>query len=538
MKLIKHIFLVLAGLIIAFCLIIVICALNPALTQRLAAQVSNLRPGSASSGNQVILTEEQARGTGVLPEGTEGINVDWLPNRETAGYLIPEAMPENLPAEVWGRWGYIPVSSEAEQVLQDEVYNLDDLLTDVDLEVESLFPEIYYPYYAMLEPELKLIYFQIYSNAMVTNPSFVLASEANLQEVETAFEALFNDHPELTDMNTSYSCLYLEDGTVVEIRLDYNELSNDLDRLLEMLSHEEDIVREASRFSTDFEKVKYIHDYLAETVEYDLNAPMNQVAYSAMMNRRTVCAGYARAFQLLMQKMDIPCYYCTGFAGEDHAWNIVLLDGKYYNIDVTWDDMETISYDYFNKTDAEFADTHVRTGLSVYLPACTGTYYGAEALARLEESSSMTAEDADMADSQETEEDTASAETSWPQLQAPLTWTGRGDLGNWEPEEQKPQEDQIAATYGGETVLDTMEKYYDDCEAQMKEVGTGDQHFSNVIPSSLWGSVESAYSSGAYKSGYVTDALKELKAENFSVQIQVVDIGGGYYRVYHNIYTY
>lgn len=91
--------------------------------------------------------------------------------------------------------------------------------------------------------------------------------------------------------------------------------------------------------------------------------------------KKRKCAGYARAFQYILQKLSIPCYYCTGHAGEEHAWNIVALEEDYYNVDVTWDDTDQISYDYFNKTDADYAKTHVRTNLSVNLPPCNGTAY-------------------------------------------------------------------------------------------------------------------------------------------------------------------
>ena len=80
-----------------------------------------------------------------------------------------------------------------------------------------------------------------------------------------------------------------------------------------------------------------MHDTLAERITYDLSAEMSQSAYSALVNGRTVCAGYARAFQYIMQRLGIPCYYCTGYAGESHAWNIVGMEDGYYNVDVTWD---------------------------------------------------------------------------------------------------------------------------------------------------------------------------------------------------------
>ena len=538
MKLIKRILFGLVGLILAVCLVILICALNPSLTKSLAEQVQTLQQGSAP-GTSGVITPENARGEGTLPEAIPGINVNWLPNRETEGYLVPAVMPENLPAAVNGLWGYEPVSGKSQQIVQEEADNLSGILTGGETEAEFEYPAIYYPYYQMLEPDLQRLYGQIYTNALTVVPSFVPVVDVNLEQLEIVFEAVFNDHPELGFLETGYTCLYLEDGTCVEISLIYNELINDMDTAWALITiRENEIMTAGAALSSDFERVKYVHDLLAESVEYDLNAPINQSAYSAMVNGRTVCAGYARAFQVLMQDLGIPCYYCTGFAGEDHAWNIVRLDGKYYNVDVTWDDMEPLNYDYFNKTDAEFSDTHVRTGLSVYLPACTGTFYGAEALERLEAEKDQTDEtqtgDQNAGGGQGNQGETPAR----PTLEHPLTWSGHGSINGKDPAANEHQNNLDKAGIDEEDVLDTLQKYYDDCEAQLKEVGVGDKQFNNVVPASLWNSVERAYSSGAYWKGYVEDALKELKVENFAIQVQVQNLGGGYYRIYHNVLTY
>jgi transglutaminase/protease-like cytokinesis protein 3 len=51
--------------------------------------------------------------------------------------------------------------------------------------------------------------------------------------------------------------------------------------------------------------------------------------------------------------------------GEEHVWNIVKVDGKWYNIDLTWDDPildngeSMISYDFFLKNNEDFYD-HLR----------------------------------------------------------------------------------------------------------------------------------------------------------------------------------
>lgn len=536
----------------AFCLAIIICALNPSLTNMLAKRVQILQQDAAPEG-QGASSAEQGRGEGVLPEAIPGINVNWMPNRETEGYLIPANMPENLPPEVSGLWGYEPVSADTVLIEPEEADILSDILTGAETE-EWPFNDDYFPYYLMLESDLKPLYRQIYTNAIAQVTSFVPVTDVSLEELNTVFEAVFNDHPELVLLETGYSCMYLEDGTCVEITLKYNDLIDNEPGRIDYVNKCMELLQEADALGSDIEKEKYIHDALAEMAAYDMNAPYNQVAYSTIENGRTVCAGYARAFQMLMIELGIPCYYCTGYAGEAHAWNIVLLDGKYYNVDLTWDDTDPMTYDYFNKTDAEFADTHVRTGLSVYLPACTGTLYGgdpAEIIA--DQATNVSGDDVSGGDNASDSEDIPDGDDALggslinPNPQKPLVWEDRGksegesaggDAPELSDEELKRLENLLKAGITEEEVLDTLAEYYDDCKAQMKQVGVGDKHFSNVVPASLWSGVESAYSSGAYRSGYVDDALRELKVDNFSIQLQVQNLGGGFYRIYHNVYTY
>ena len=525
MKFIKRLLFTLVGLIIAVCLGVLICALNPALTDSIAKKLKAVQAGFGA-GTQT----DETRGTGVLAESVPGINADWLEDRENKGYLVPGQNPGNPPAAVGGLAGYEPVNGSAQQVLQEEA----DTIAPGELGEELTFDVNYYPYYAMLETDMRRLYSQIYANASQLNDSFTPVTDVDLERLKRVFEAVYNDHPELFWLDTSFSCKYLEDGTCVEITLDYNETVNDLTAAREMfLGQAEVILSRARSLGSDYEKEKYVHDALAKQVEYDLNGRMNQSAYSGMVTARTVCAGYARAFQYLMQQLGIPCYYCNVFAGEDHAWNIVRLGGEYYNVDVTWDDTTDLTYDYFNKTDAQFASTHRRTGLSVYLPACMGTAFGKNAA---EQDSEQTGDqgDSDVQASQEP--------------MRPLTWEGHGGTGQKddekkEPDQQSKDEEQRRKDLeqlgiSEDEVMDTMEEYYADCAAQMKLIGVGDGQFSNVVPSSLWRTVELAYSIGSYKNGYVNDFLKEFEAEDFYIQLEVQNLGRGYYRVIHNVVTY
>ena len=84
---------------------------------------------------------------------------------------------------------------------------------------------------------------------------------------------------------------------------------------------------------------------------------------SAFIRDTTVCDGYARALTLLLRKAGFETNYVVGdvdFDDDLHAWVIVKLGGRYFNIDPTWDDGSTITYTNFLKSDAEFvARNHV-----------------------------------------------------------------------------------------------------------------------------------------------------------------------------------
>jgi|GEM_PF-5302377 len=122
---------------------------------------------------------------------------------------------------------------------------------------------------------------------------------------------------------------------------------------------------------SDYEKVKYIHDYICAQGSYDYTYT-NYDAYSLLFNKTAVCEGYALAFYRLARAADLDCMIITGTAsgdkvvqgtisegnsdtGDNHAWNAVLVDGKWYNIDLTWDDQKTLSYAFFLKSDNDFS---------------------------------------------------------------------------------------------------------------------------------------------------------------------------------------
>ena len=550
LKVLKGIFFFLMGLIMIGCTGILVCALNPSLTAMLAERVESVGSAQSSRDGQSgglggLFRDGDGQSDSTVPgEGQPGINADWLEGQ--SGYEQPDSPSVEAPEDVSGRTGYEPVQEEAQEIDEDEAGGLTGAENPGDTGSGLSFDAETYPYYAMLEAEMQQIYSQIYANAMSLTPSFTPVATVSVSQLKTVFEAVYNDHPELFWLDTGYSCKYLRSGRCAEITLKFNETADALEQArLAFQGAAGNIVAQARGLGSQAEMERYVHDALMGLVEYDVAAPMNQSAYSALVGGRSVCAGYARAFQYIMQELGVPCYYCTGYAGEEHAGNIVKIDGVYQNVDVTWDDTEEPTYNYFNKTDRELAATHRRTGLSVYLPACEGA--GTQTPAAPEGGEAGTSEDGEIPGSAENPggEDADGADDISglinPNPIQPLEWESKKKEEPVDPlqaAEDRRRESLEKAGVTEEQVRDTMQEYYEDCRRLLKDAGTGDRQFVNVIPQSLWGSVERAYNSGDYRKGYVDSALKDMGASSFAIQLQVQDLGGGYYRLYHNVYTY
>ncbi|WP_424767347.1 transglutaminase domain-containing protein [Paenibacillus sp. sgz302251] len=127
----------------------------------------------------------------------------------------------------------------------------------------------------------------------------------------------------------------------------------------------------------DHEKVKVIHDWIVTHVEYDQTLS-HYTAYEAITLGEAVCQGYSLLGYKMLQKAGIEVLIAEGTVNTgEHAWNMVKLDGKWYHLDLTWDDPISASasvreqpaqavksndgairYNYYLKTDEELRKDH------------------------------------------------------------------------------------------------------------------------------------------------------------------------------------
>ena len=117
-----------------------------------------------------------------------------------------------------------------------------------------------------------------------------------------------------------------------------------------------------------YDKLRYIHDQICYNTSYLLDAPFSSSCIGSLVEHEVVCEGYSEGFKYICDLLDIPCVCVFGNLDVDtnigHMWNYVQMDdGKWYAVDVTWDDYDgyagkDIVYTYFLKGSRKFNTDH------------------------------------------------------------------------------------------------------------------------------------------------------------------------------------
>jgi|GEM_PF-5829232 len=250
-----------------------------------------------------------------------------------------------------------------------------------------------FPFYALLSDKKKVVYEEILACIENAESKFVPSYEFDKATINTILKYIAYDQPQLFWFEPSKTILNFNGstGNVSEIEPGYNSLADDLEYnqgLIEDVTAQ--ILSEAAGLS-DLDAERFFHDYICKNVTYQ-SGIYDQNIYSTFVENKTVCAGYTRSLQYLMMKRGVPCYFCVGtmYSVEEkdwvyHSWNIIKLNGNYYNCDITWDDFYNeedkypsyISYEHFNTSDAQYILEvenklgRLRTGDGILLPACS-----------------------------------------------------------------------------------------------------------------------------------------------------------------------
>lgn len=227
-------------------------------------------------------------------------------------------------------------------------------------------------HYAQLDEEMKSLYETMYTGICSFESKIVL-SDATEEQLLTTFRCILEDHPELFYVNTQYHYeLYADHSVAFYPTYDYDEKTYK-ERLATIDEQCTDILDQISSQADEEEVAAYIYRYLIEHTAYQKNEHDQQMD-SVFLQGESVCAGYAKAYQYLMQKAGIPCTTISGEwidegetsldTSEGHAWNLISLQDDWFYVDVTSGDI----VDYGPHTCYQFFKLSTQEASMMYAP--------------------------------------------------------------------------------------------------------------------------------------------------------------------------
>ena len=214
------------------------------------------------------------------------------------------------------------------------------------------------PYsYRFLDEKHTYIYDEIVKAAEQHSSTITFASDKDVTSEDycDVYQIIYDDEPSLfyidkkmqyavnssTKRLASSKMFYKYSSS--EISTMQSEIDSEVNKILAMVTPD----------MTDYDKVKLFNDVLASTVVYDETAANCRDIYGVFVDKKAICGGYSKAFSYLCSKTGIETAFVTGDAdGQPHMWNKAKIDGKWYNVDVTYavsnsTEGNYVRYDYF-----------------------------------------------------------------------------------------------------------------------------------------------------------------------------------------------
>ena len=210
------------------------------------------------------------------------------------------------------------------------------------------------------------------------------------QDIDRIFQCVLIDHPEIFyTTGYTYTKYSRGDRTVgIDFAGTYSmSREKAVEKAEEIRGRASEWLADIPEDASEYDKVKAVYEKIIFFTNYDLDASDNQNIASVFLGNSSVCQGYAKATQYLLNRLGVMCTLVQGTVdtGEAHAWNLVRVDGDYYYVDTTWGDasyrmedgsgqeeLPEINYDYLCVTTQDLLRTH-RIESVVNMPECTAT---------------------------------------------------------------------------------------------------------------------------------------------------------------------
>ena len=278
-------------------------------------------------------------------------------------------------------------SLELKLARDDEIRNIEvsNGYESLDTDVERMV------YKKVIENADNVSYSKTRNGSYYINDIYMPVRGVTLDVIKKVLYAIRNDHPNIFWISNFYERIY--DDKSSKIRLSSIFSKKELAYAKEKMEDKtNEIISSMPRGLSDYDKVKFIHDYIVKNCkyareqlqfksQYDHNSlnrhgasgvvksiPSYNISfndyykiftpYGCLIDRSAVCEGISKAFQILCTEVGIETRQVSGYLGEEaHMWNLVKIDGDWYHIDVTNDKNQAFNeYTYFCLSDQKIQE--------------------------------------------------------------------------------------------------------------------------------------------------------------------------------------
>lgn len=204
------------------------------------------------------------------------------------------------------------------------------------------------------------IYYSIINSGI---DKFTFYCSKSYEDCITDVTSLANNQVILSNINSfvhpynSFSSIETKYDSLRRVTLKINKSYTD-EQIKEINGKVQEVIDNKVKDTKDKrEIIKIVHDYIINNSKYDsqksdknIDMYASNIAYGPLLQGYGLCGGYTDAMAIFLDYFDIPNYKVIS---ENHVWNAVYLDGKWYHLDVTWDDpvmkdgSDALEYSFF-----------------------------------------------------------------------------------------------------------------------------------------------------------------------------------------------
>lgn len=230
------------------------------------------------------------------------------------------------------------------------------------MKVQAFIPRNQFRYYySTLNIFEKKAYDTMVNHLLAFDSSFRVFG-IDFKRLGTLFHYIKYDIPELFYVKSVRSYHYASNPKLQYVSADYRFNNTKVCEMLQEMENRYHSLITSKQNASDIEKEQSVHDIIVASVKYkDTDKPYSHEAPGTLLYDIGVCEGISKAAKWLCDRLDLQCVVAIGKVNkdgnlEDHAWNMIWVDGVPYHVDITYDkgiSRGGLRYDYFNLGDNE-----------------------------------------------------------------------------------------------------------------------------------------------------------------------------------------